>query len=147
MRKTLFIALSFASLSLVLLGCQSKDNITNETTNNLSENLSIDSNFKSIAISKAKGFDEITLDDNESLKFFQNVFSSAVIEPGEVNLSDPEFYLEVIYDKDNNQSLYLWVGDEGERSTFMKTEDNHTIYTVSEELTVKLIELVDSHFN
>lgn len=62
-------------------------------------------------------------------------------------MSDSEFYLKVIYDSDNNQILYLWIGDEGERSPFMKTEDTHTIYTVSEGLTVQLIELVETHFN
>ncbi|MBB6445620.1 hypothetical protein [Bacillus benzoevorans] len=43
--------------------------------------------------------------------------------------------------------MYLWIGEKGQRSTFMKPEDTHTIYTVSEEKTEKLIELVESRFN
>ncbi|MFD1780818.1 hypothetical protein ACFSFW_19375 [Fredinandcohnia salidurans] len=142
MRKIILIALSLVLLTLVLLGCKSKENITNEQTVNHSKKLSIDSNFTSITISKS-----ISFDDDESLSVFQNVFSSAVKEEGIVNMADPEYYLEVIYDKENRISLYLWIGDEGQRSTLMKTEDTHTIYTVSEEMTVKLIELVESHFN
>ena len=55
-----------------------------------------------MSISKAKGFNEITFDDKESLKAFQNIFSSAVKEPGVVDMADPEFYLEAIYEKGTN---------------------------------------------
>ncbi len=57
-------------------------------------------------------------------------------------MADPEFYLEVNFDKENQQSLYVWIGEIGKRSTFLKTEDTHTIYTVSEEKTDHLIEIV-----
>ncbi|WP_051405154.1 hypothetical protein [Bacillus cihuensis] len=151
--KKISLILSLTLLTIGLLGCQPKENISTETNVNpstKSENnkkLSIDSDFKSISISKPKGFNEITFDDKESLKAFQDIFSSAVKEPGKVDMADPEFYLEVVYDKGNHQSLYLWVGEKGQRSTFMKTEDTQTIYTVSEEKTDKLIELVESRFN
>lgn len=62
-------------------------------------------------------------------------------------MADPEFYLNLFYDKENHQSLYLWIGEIGHRSTIMKTEDTHIIYTVSEEKTDILIELVESQFN
>lgn len=153
MKKVILTVLSFIFISLLLFGCQSKENISTETDANpstRSENdkkLSIESDFKSVSISNPKGFNGITFDDKESLKAFQNIFSSAVKEPGKVDMADPEFYLEVIYDKENHQSLYLWIGEKGQRSTFMKTEDTHTIYTVSEEKTDKLNELVESRFN
>jgi hypothetical protein len=147
------MALSFAFMSLVLFGCQPKENISIETAVNPStksgnnKKLSIDSNFISVGISKTKGVDEIIFDDKESLNSFQNIFSSAVKEEGEVNIADPEFYLDVAYDKNNEQSLFLWIGEKGQRSTFMKTENTSTIYTVSPEITDKLIELVESRFN
>ena len=62
-------------------------------------------------------------------------------------MADPEFYMDVIYNKNNQQSIYLWIGKKGQRSTFMKTEDTSTIYTVSNDMTDKLIELVESRFN
>lgn len=109
--------------------------------------LSINNDFKSISISKPKGFNEITFDDEKTLKAFQNIFSSAVREPGKVDMADPEFYMNVIYDRNNQQSLYLWIGEKGHRSTFMKTEDTSTIYTFSNDMTDKLIELVESRYN
>jgi hypothetical protein len=138
-------------MSLVL-GCQPKENISTEIAVNPStktennKKLSIDSNFISIGISTTKGVEEIIFDDKESLNSFQNIFSSAVKEEGEVDIADPEFYLDVAYDKNNEQSLYLWIGEKGQRSTFMKTENTSTIYIVSPEITDKLIELVESRF-
>ncbi|MFJ7933233.1 hypothetical protein [Sporosarcina sp. NPDC096371] len=153
MRKVIFMALSLAFMSLVLFGCQPEENISTEITvkpSTKSENnkkLSIDSNFISIGISKTKGVDEIIFGDKESLNSFQNIFSSAVKEDGEVDIAGPEFYLDVAYDKNNEQSLYLWIGDRGQRSTFMKTENTSTIYSFSPEITDKLIKLVESRFN
>ena len=102
---------------------------------------------KASAFSKTKGVDEITIDDKESINTFRSIFSNAVEEPGIVKMADPEFNLEVDYDNEKHSNLYLWIGEKGQRSTFMKTEDTHTIYTVSEEETDKLIELVKSRFN
>jgi len=147
------MALFLIVASSLLFGCQSKDNISTETPVNpssKSENnkvLSIDRDFKSIRITKPKGFNEIIFDDKESLKSFQDIFSSAVREPGEVDMAAPEFYMDIVYDKNNQQGLGLWIGKNGQRSTFMKTEDTSTIYTVTEEKTDKLVELVESCFN
>ncbi|TCZ78171.1 hypothetical protein E0485_08580 [Paenibacillus albiflavus] len=153
MRRVILTALSVIFISSLLFGCQSKENISTGTAANpstKSENnkkLSIDGNLKSVSISKLEGFNEISFHDKESLKDFQNILSSAVKEPGIVDMVSPEFSLEVIYDKENHQSLYLWIGEKGQKSTFMKTEDTHIIYTVTEEETNKLIELVESRFN
>ncbi|WP_066070813.1 hypothetical protein [Neobacillus soli] len=153
MGKFSSLAVSLVFMSLFILGCQSKENVPTDTTVNSSpksesnEKLSIENDFTSIIVSKPKGFNEITFDDNkESLKTFQDIFSSAVKEPGIVNMADPEFYMNVVYDKNNQQSLYLWIGEKGQRSVFMKTEDTNTIYTVSNDMTDKLIELVESRY-
>lgn len=141
-------------MSLVLFGCQPKEHTPTERIANpsvkfksIKDNLTIESNFKRIFVSKIKGIDEVTFDDKESIKVFQNIFSSALKEDGIVNMSDPEFNLNVVFDEDNQQSLYLCIGEKGQRSTFMKTVDTNTIYTVSEEMTNNLIELVESRFN
>ncbi|MBP0724483.1 hypothetical protein J5Y03_04680 [Bacillus sp. RG28] len=153
MRKVILMALSLTFISSLLYGCQSKEKISTETTVNQStksetnNELLIDNNFKSVSVSKTKGVDEITIYDKESIHAFQNIFSSAVKEPGVVDMAGPEFYLEVIYDKEKHQNLYLWIGKKGQRSTFMKTDDTSTIYTVLEEKTNKLIELIESSFN
>ena len=144
------MALFLLFISLLLFSCQSKENISTETTEQPSDKLennkilSIDSNFNSVIVSKTKGVDELTIDDKESNNVFQSIFSSAVKDPGVVDIVDPEYYLEVVYDKEKHLNLYLWIGEKGQRSTFMKPEDTHTIYTVSQEETDKLIELVES---
>ncbi|WP_226675015.1 hypothetical protein [Mesobacillus jeotgali] len=153
MRKVTYMALSLAFMFLFLYGCQPKENISKEANANSSpksensQQLSLNNDFKSVSITKPKGFNKITFDDKESLKAFQDIFSNAVREPGEVNIADPEFYMDVIYDKNNQQRIYLWIGKKGQKSTFMKLEDTSTIYTFSNDMTDKLIELVESRFN
>ncbi|MGE7602529.1 hypothetical protein ACQKL5_08455 [Peribacillus sp. NPDC097675] len=152
MKKTILLAVFLISISSILFACQSKESTIEISANpaTKSENdkkLSINTGFKNISISKIKGFNEITFDDKETLKAFQDIFSSAIREPGIVDIADPEFYLDVVYDKDNPQNLFLWIGEKGQRSTFMKTEDTNTIYTVSNDMTDKLIELVEARFN
>lgn len=150
MRNIIFRALTIVFMSLFLTGCQPKENSPSKTIDNSStqsENnkiLATDSIFKSITISRSKGIDGITLDDKESLKTFQNILSSAVKEDGIVNMVDPEFYLNVAFDKDNQHILHLWIGKKGQRSTFMKAENTYTIYTISEEMTDKLSKLVET---
>ncbi|SFA69377.1 MULTISPECIES: hypothetical protein [unclassified Bacillus (in: firmicutes)] len=153
MRKFIFLALSLSFMSLFILGCQSKENVSSETTtvnsspkSESNKSLSIEKDFVSIDVSKTKGSNEITFDDKESLKAFQDIFSSAVKEPGKVNMANPEFYMDVVHDKNNEQSLFLWIGEKGQKSTFMKAEDSNTIYTVPEKMTDKLIELVESRY-
>lgn len=127
-------------ISVLLLGCQS-------TKSSNDNKLLIDSTFKSVSISKPKGINEVTFEDQDSLESFQSIFSSAGKEPGIVDMADPEFYLTVNYDKGTHQDLYVWIGEKGQRSTFMKIEETHTIYAVSEEKTDQLIELVESIVN
>ncbi|WP_366161152.1 hypothetical protein ABXS71_20350 [Bacillus infantis] len=152
MKRFILLAVFLISISSILFACQSKENNTEISAANPSTNLgnekklSINTDFKSISISKSKGTNEITFDDKETLEAFQEIFSSAVKEPGIVDMADPEFYMDAVYEKDQQQSLYLWIGEKGQRSTFMKTEDTHTIYTVSTDTTDKLIELVETHF-
>ncbi|MFJ7747092.1 hypothetical protein [Peribacillus sp. NPDC097295] len=152
MKKTILLAVFLISTSAILFACQSNENTNelsaNPTTKSENDNkLSITTDFKSISISKTKGSNEITFDDKETLKAFQDIFSSAVREPGIVDMAAPEFYMNVVYDKDNQKSLYLWIGEKGQRSTFMKTEDTNTIYSVTNDITDKLIELVETQFN
>lgn len=151
MRKIMLMALSLIFISTLLFGCQTKENtaktpIHSTDTSENNQKLLINNDFKSIIVSKNKGVDEVSIDDKESIKALQSILSSAVKEPGIVDMAAPEFYLEVVYDKENYKSFYLWVGEKGQRSTFMKTEDTHTIYTVEDERTVELIDLIESHF-
>jgi hypothetical protein len=149
LKKFILLAVFLISISSILFACQSKENNTeisaNPATNSGNEK-KLNTDFKSISISKSKGTNKITFDDKETLEAFQDIFSSAVREPGIVKMADPEFYMDAVYEKESQQSLYLWIGEKGQRSTFMKTEDTHTIYTISTDTTDKLIELVETQF-
>lgn len=165
MKKTLSLVLSLTLISTILLGCQSGDNTTKDTdknkleqqtevvtktdteieTNQQSEegnkNLKIDGVITKVSISKG---DETTVfDDDKSIETFNTVFTSAIKENGIVNMTNPEFYIDVVYANENKQSFYLWLGEKGEKSTLMKTDDTHTIHTVSEEMTDKIIDLTE----
>lgn len=135
MKKFILITLSATFLSSLLFGCQLNEKAANE------------SEWTSISISKTKGVDAITFDDQETMNTLQSIFASAVKVAGIADMTDPEFYLKVVDDKENQKRMHLWIGEKGQKSTIMNTEDTHTIYTVSEEQTEKLIELVESQFH
>ncbi len=100
-----------------------------------------------VSISNSKGFDDIHADffavyeDEDTLKIFQDVISKAVKQPGIVDMRNPDYDLEVLYTDGNRQGFHLWLGDSG-TSTLMNVEDTHTIYSIPEELTRQLIDLV-----
>lgn len=132
MSKFIPVALS---LFILLFGCQQKETVSNE------------SEWISISISKTKGVDAITFDDQETINALQSIFASAIKVAGIADMTDPEFYLKIVDNKENQQHFHLWIGEKGQKSTLMSTEDTHTIYTISEELTEQLIELVETQFN
>lgn len=167
MKKTLSLILSLTFVSTILLGCQSGDNTTKDTDNSKieqgtevvtktdtdkvesqqseddKEKLKLVGEISKVSISKSKGNDTTVFNDDKSIETFNTIFTSAVKEKGIVNMSNPEFYIDVVYSNENKQSFHLWVGKKGEKSTLMRTDDTHTIYTVSEEMTDKLIDLIE----
>ena len=167
MKKTLSLILSLTFVSTILLGCQSGDNTikdtdktkleqqtevvsktdtdkveTNQQSEEDNEKLKLVGEISKVSISKSKGNDTTVFNDDKSIETFNTIFTSAVKEWGIVNMSNPEFYIDVVYSNENKQSFNLWVGKKGEKSTLMRTDDTHTIYTVSEEMTDKLIDLI-----
>lgn len=155
LRKILLVLLSQTMVLSILFGCQSKESGSTETGVRVSkrsteiefpspQRLTIDGDFSSITVSKSRGMNEITFNDRESLKTFQAVLSSAVKQEGVVDMASPEYYMEVLYNKEKKESLYVWIGGKWHRSTFMKTEDTHTIYAVSEKETDTLISMVET---
>lgn len=116
----MLLVLSLTFILTVLFGCQSADNTTKDTNKNKKEQetelvtktdtdkdetnqpleedyekLELDREILKISISKSKGNDTIVFSDNKSIKIFNTVFKSAVKENGIVNMSNPEFYIDV----------------------------------------------------
>lgn len=146
MRKAILLVFTSTLMSIIFWGCQTEGDTTLETKNN--SELQLDGKIKKVSISKSKGFSAnldffTVLEDEENFETVKRIFSSAVKEEGIVNMAEPEFYLEVISDDESKQGFHLWIGEKGQRSTLMKMDDTHTIYTVSEEMTIKLIDLVE----
>ena len=167
MKKTLPLVLSLTFVSTILWGCQSGDNTTKDNdkteleqqtevvskadkdkvetkqSEEDNEKLQFDGEITKVSISKSKDNNTTVFDDDESIETIKSLFVSAVKENGIVNMANPEFYMDVVYPNENKKSFHLWIGEKGEKSTLMKTDDTNTIYTVSEELTDKLIDLIE----
>lgn len=136
--------LSLALISAILFGCQStsetrqpdselqKDNETLLLNRKMKEVIISESNRSSVTVSKNEDF----------IESFRNIISSAVKEQGIANMSNPEYLINVVYENESEQSFNLWIGQTETKATLMKTDDTHTIYTISEEMTDKLINLV-----
>lgn len=146
MKKVASLFVLFLAGAL-LSGCQSAEETIHaqeppqKTELFLSETLIETAEISKLEVTKKKGVNPIIYDEAADLASFDNLFSSAVKEPGIVNMSDPTFYLEVSDVEGNKQYLQLWIGGEGERASLMREDDSHTVYSLSAEMTKKLAEL------
>ena len=138
MKKFYRFIVSILLIPLILIGCQST--VDDETPNDEIAKVSL-SNSNTIGQINTDFF--TVYEDEEVLETFQNIFTSAVKQEGIVDIAEPEFDLEVIYKEGNKQEYHLWLGEKDEQSTLMQVEDTHTIYTISEEATNQLIDLVN----
>ena len=138
MKKFYRFIVSILLIPLIPIGCQST--VDDETPNDEISKVSL-SNSSTIGQINTDFF--TVYEDEEVLETFQNIFTSAVKQEGIVDIAEPEFDLEVIYKEGNKQEYHLWLGEKDEQSTLMQVEDTHTIYTISEEATNQLIDLVN----
>lgn len=165
MKKVISLVLLSAFMSVILLGCQSEDSTTINSDKNTTEQestkqepseqesteqqpedneiLLLDEEIKKVSISKSKGSSATVFDNDFSIGVLRSVFSSAVKENGIVNMANPEFYVDIVYENEDKQSFHLWLGGKFEESTLMKTDDTHTIYILPEESTNKIIDLME----
>ncbi|WP_203248765.1 hypothetical protein [Sporosarcina beigongshangi] len=162
MKKFVLLVLSMSFMTVTLLGCQAKDNaaINTDTDTDTTEReptkqalseqqpgenevLVLDGEIKKVSISTSKGNNATIFDDDFSIEILKSVFSSAIKENGIVNMANPEFYVDIVYENENKQSFHLWLGGKFEESTLMKTDDTHTIYILPEESTNKIMDLME----
>lgn len=131
------LSLSVMFMSIILIGCQSND----------IKGLP-DENISKVSISKSSGFGKVNsefftvYEDKETLDIFKNAISNAVKLEGIADMAEPEFDIKVVYTDGNKQGYHLWVGEKGQKSTLMNVNDTYTIYSISEEITNQLIDLV-----
>lgn len=167
MRKIMSLALLLTFILPIILGCQSDDQTTldadktnskqqmeantktdsennekNQQSEEDIETLELEGEMIKINVSKWEENDTIVFKDDKSIETFNTIFTSAVKADGIVNMTSPEFKINIFYANEIKQYFYLWLGDKGETSILMNTDDTHIIYDVSEEMTDKLNDLI-----
>lgn len=161
MKKRICLVVFLIATSLTLSGCNGNNVDENKNEpNDISEEsekevgeantkLQLHRDLKEISISKSEGFMKVNSDfiktfkNKEEINLFQEIMTSATRVAGIVDLIEPEFDLEVTYVDESKQGFHLWLGEDGERSSFMKVDDTHTLYTISEEINSELVMLID----
>lgn len=128
------VALSLVVMSVILFGCSSQ----------------LNGKMIKVSISKSSGFSNVNQDfsvvyENQSiLNIFESVITKAFKQPGIVDMAKPDLDFEVVYSNGKKQGFHLWLGERGHKGTLMHVVDTHIIYTISEELTNQLIDLLDT---
>lgn len=80
----------------------------------------------------------------ELLPSLQEGLSEAKREPGIAEMTTPDYDVEATYDDDSIRTYHLWLGEEGQTSTWMTTEDSHSIYTTPPEMTERLLGILEN---
>lgn len=148
MKRTAFLCL-FALISLFLFGCQPQNDaaeaeeVMSESATTESEGVLIEGDIAKVELSETKGMAPATYGEQVELDIFKEAFSSAVTQPGIVNMSAPEYFIKVVLEDGSEEYLNLWLGDEGEQSSLMNADDTHTIYSVTKVMSAKLMDLVE----
>lgn len=164
MKKIMILILPVTLIPMLLLGCQSESSnvtstlyqqqaISQTNSNNIEndpasegETLTLEGEIKKVTISKIGGNGKVNFDDSISIETFTQLITNAVRIRGIVDMIEPNYKMEVVYTNEEEQSFYLWIANKGQSSSIMKSDDTHTIYTVSEEMTDKLREIINRNF-
>lgn len=96
-------------------------------------------NSEEISIYKMKSENEPTVltkkDDRNTIK---HAIKSAKKEPGIVNMADPQFKIHL-----GDESYFLWITNSNRlNGTIMNTEETHTIFSLSEQSSEELNEIL-----
>lgn len=142
MKKIISFSLMTALVLITLLGCQREKDFLGSQN----KNIVLDGEIKEINIYKSNNFEKVNSDlivnftDEKSLEKIRKVITSAIRVKGIVDISAPNYNLEVIYRDNSDKQLYLWL-NEGEMGTLMEVEDTNTIYNLSQQMNKELRDL------
>jgi hypothetical protein len=137
MKKVMLVMCIFVSV-MIIAACQSGRS---------EKMVLLDEKISKVEISDSKGLggmnEEVLLSfqDKDSLSVFEEAITSARKQPGKVDLTKPDFDVMVQYESDEEHlpthGLHLWLGDEGDISTFVYIGDDN-VYHTPPEVTKKL---------
>lgn len=143
--KRILLLICLPILSGILSGCQTTNQaeIINTVIQPKDSNpLILDADIATISVSKTIDTSPIVLEEADKLEKLKQIISGAKKEKGIVNMANPDYYIEVIDTSNKKQHFHLWIGKEDQQSSLMNTDDTHTIYTVSEEMTDTIMDLI-----
>ncbi|WP_417898141.1 hypothetical protein ABN702_18050 [Bacillus haimaensis] len=128
-----------AMVWILLVGCQST---FGETM------VLMDEPLEAVNISESNGRGDMNLDllhsfsDKDALDFWERAITTARLQSGDGELSNPDYDVMVEYKTDSEggfpaHGIHLWLGDEGEKSYFMYIEGDG-VYETSAKVTEEL---------
>ena len=103
-------------------------------------------NVKEITFTKPGEILKFTINEPVKMNQVTTIIKEAIKEPGSVNMaSPPDWRITLVNETDETLSYYLWLDTNGMTATLMASEDTHTIYSLGEEFTVQLADLMQDY--
>lgn len=105
----------------------------------------VEGGIAKVSLSKSESFGQVNedfsaeIDDKEKVELVQNAILHAEKQPGIVDMAASDYDMKVTYEDGGTQGYHLWLGKKGQKSTIMRVDDTHRIYTVSKEMTELLL--------
>lgn len=142
MKKIRLTVLIFSSL-VILFACQQENQLFD-----IEKEIKEGTIFKSNEFKKEKSELIVFASDTEHSEIFEtvkNILVDASKQDGVVDIIEPNYYLEIIYEDNSRKEFHLWLMEaENGKGSFMEVEDTHTLYNFPEELNTQLIRLINS---
>lgn len=142
MKNIMRLSITLLIISFILSGCHRDNKLK------LKEEIKEINIFQSNEFKKESSDLIVTssdIDNTEIFKTIKSIISDATEKEGMVQMTEPKYDLEIIYENDSTKELYLWLMEvEGGIGSLMEVEDTHVVYHFSEELNAKLFDLIDS---
>ncbi|WP_163971175.1 hypothetical protein [Oceanobacillus halotolerans] len=88
------------------------------------------------------GSDEEVYTSEDEINLFVTALNTAHKEDGSVDIARGDFDIRIILDDGTEDGFHLWLADELESGIIMHVDDTHTIYTLTDEATEQLKDLL-----
>lgn len=119
-----------AIISFALVGC-SQESETKTSESIIEKNVEEEANVNTKTI-------DLEIKESEEIAIFEKAVSNSKKEPGVVNMAtEPQYRFS-----SGKETYFLWITKES--GTIMKTEDTHTIYTLTSNSVKEIYEFVNN---
>ena len=116
--------------------------IIETVTNNT---LVVDENVEAITFTNPKEKLNFTFNDLEKIKEVTTIMKQAYKQPGIVNMASPEWRITMEKDTGEIKHYFLWLDTNLMLATLMTQEDTNTIYSLGNDMTVQLVDLIQNN--